>query len=145
MFLWDNKIILRTMIAVGFCLLGAELYFYYFNFDHLLKERVFVFGKKDYINYWLLIYIVFALLLRLFGLVRFVSYNQQGFREYSFGQLMLIALLCKEFFRYVFYIYQKPMMESGNWRTVTYMALLFVVEVGMLFYFYMATRKMSET
>jgi hypothetical protein len=145
MFLWDNRIILRTMIAVGFCLLGAELYFYYFNFDHLLKERVFVFGKKDYINYWLLIYIVFALLLRLFGLVRFISYNQQGFREYSFGQLMLIALLCKEFFRYVFYIYQKPMMESGNWRTVTYMTLLFVVEVGMLFYFYMATRKMSET
>jgi hypothetical protein len=144
MFLWDNKIILRTMIALGFCLLGAELYFYYFNFDQLLKDRVFVFGKKDYSNYWLMTYVAFALLLRLFGLTRFISYNKQGFREYSFGQLMLVALLCKEFFRYVFYIYQKPMMESGNWRTLTYLTLLFIVEVGTLFYFYVATRKMSE-
>jgi hypothetical protein len=144
MFLWDNKIILRTIIALGFCLLGAELVFYYFNFDHLLKDRVFVFDKKDYSNYWLMTYVAFALLLRLFGLTRFISFNKQGFREYSFGQLMLVALLCKEFFRYVFYIYHKPMMEPGNWRTITYLILLFVVEVGILFYFYMAARKMTE-
>jgi hypothetical protein len=132
------------MIALGFCLLGAELVFYFFNFNQLLKDRVFAFGQKDYSNYWLMTYVAFALILRLFGLIRFISYEKQGYREYGFGQLMLVALLCKEFFRYVFYIYQKPMMESGNWRTLSYLLLLFIVETGILLYFYFVTRKMTE-
>jgi hypothetical protein len=140
----SKRIILRSIIIIAFLIIGVEIYFYYFNFNSLLKDRIFTFEKPDYINYWLLTFVSFAILTRVFGLIRFLSDNKQGFREYSFGQLMLIALLCKEFFRYTFYVYIKQRLETGNWKTLTNFLLLFSIEIGLLVYFYFASLKMSE-
>ncbi len=140
----ENKTILRIITVIAFCMIGVEVYFYYFNFNTLLKDRIFSFEKPDYINYWLLTFVSFAILTRVFGLIRFLSDNKQGFREYSFGQLMLIALLCKEFFRYSFYVYIRQRIETGNWKTLLDFLLLFCIETGLLVYFYFASRKMTE-
>lgn len=140
----DKKSILITIIAIGFCLLGTEVYFYCFNFNFLLKDRIFIFEKPDYINYWLITYISFAVLTRLFGLIHFSTDNKNGFWEYSVGQLMLIALLCKEVFRYIFYVYIRHTIEAGNWRTISGFVLLFGVEILILVYFYFASLKMKE-
>ena len=140
----QRKIILIIFVALAFFILGWEVYFYYFNFNALLKDRVFTFSRPEYINYWLLTYVSFAVLLRIFGLTRLLFDNKQGFSEYSFGQLMLVALLCKEFFRYAFYIYIKQAIETGNWKTLSNFFLLFSIEIGVLIYFYFASLKMSE-
>ena len=138
-----KKMILWLFIVIGFSVLGAEIYFYFFDFEYLLKDRVFPFKTPEYINYWLLTYVSFSILLRTFGLIRFSFNNKQGYREYNFGQLMLVALLCKEFFRYAFYIYIKEAIESGNWETLSKFLLLFSIEIGLLIYFYFESIKMS--
>jgi hypothetical protein len=140
----DRKSILTIITVLGFCLLGAEVYFYCFNFSFLLKDRIFNFEKPDYINYWLLTYISFAVLTRFFGLLHFLYGNKSGFWEYSLGQLMLIALLCKEIFRYTFYVYIRQIIETGNWKTLSGFILLFIIEISILVYFYFASLKMQE-
>ena len=140
----DRKTILIILIIIAFLILGVEVYFYYFNFNWLLKDRIFNFAKPNYTNYWLLTYVSFAVVARLSGLISFISKNKRGFFEYSFGQLMLIALLCKEFFRYTFYIYTKQGLETGNWKTLADFFVLFSIEIGLLLYFYFASLKMHE-
>ena len=140
----DRKKILIIIITIGFCLLVAEVYFYCFNFSFLLKDRIFTFDMPDYINYWLLTYISFSVLTRFFGLLHFSYGNKSGFWEYSLGQLMLIALLCKEMFRYTFYVYIRQIIETGNWRTFSGFVALFIIEITILVYFYFASLKMQE-
>jgi len=139
-----RKTILVTFIVIAFLIFGAEVYFYYFNFNWLLKDRVFNFAKPNYTNGWLISYVSFAVVVRLSGLFNFLSEKKRGFFEYSFGQLMLIALLCKEFFRYTFYIYTKQGLETGNWKTLADFLFLFSIEIALLVYFYFASLKMPD-
>ena len=142
--LTSNKdLILRTIVIFGLSLLLAEIVFYYYNFDFLLKDRVFLFTRPEYSNSWLGAYIIFAILTRILGLFRLFYKNKQGYREYAFGQLMLLALLCKEFFRYSFYVYSQHIINSGNWNTLSSFLTLFLLESGLLIFFFFSSAKMA--
>lgn len=140
----NEKIVFGIAIAIGHYLLGVEVLFYYLDFDSILKDRVFAFSTPDYVNYWLMTYVFFAILFRFLGIIRFSYASSQGYREYCFGQLMLVALLCKEIYRYMFYLYMQGMVTAIDWRYICSISIILLIELGLLIYFYFTSFKLSK-
>ena len=131
-------VVLIVLLAFSFMWLLGELFYFMIVFNKdFFADRIFIFQKPDHLNYYLVSYIMFSLLLRTFGLLNISRSKKAGLREFAFGQLMAIAIVIRAIIKLVIYISLASEPASASFNEMATLITLLLLESLVLVCFYL--------
>lgn len=128
---------LLLLLAFSFTWIIAEVFYFMIVFNNgFFTDRIFTFQKPDYINFYLISYIIVSLVLRIFGLLNIARSKSSGLREFAFGQLMAIAIVARAIIKLTLFISIAKQSTAAPFNEMAVLIGLLLLEIFVLVCFY---------